>query len=183
MSKFDLLVLAIFAVSILIGVFRGAVREITGFGAFFFAAVVAVLTLHVTTAIGAHFIHQHWEAKAAALIVTFGLAYLLARMVGGAVARSVRGSILSGPDRAAGFAFGAARGWVLVGLTAIAAEAIAPADREAGWLATSRTYPLAHAAAGSIRAIAPSGLHLARDTVAPAVGDAMKDDDHEGSGG
>lgn len=175
MNRFDIVVLLVFGASCLMGVLRGATREVVTVAAFFLALAAAVLGLHLTGPIVEHLIHIHWLARVAAALFTFVAVYLVVRIAGSTLVQGVRQTALSGLDRGAGLALGAVRAWVAVGLLAIGLQAITPARETPAWVTDSKTYPIASAAAGTLRAIAPKGLRLAKDA-APAVGDAVSDD-------
>ena len=171
MTKFDIAVLAIFAVSALIGLARGATRELTTLFAFVASAVFALLALRFTGPIARHAIHATWLADGAAVLGMFILLYICFRTVGGALTRGVRSTVLSGPDRVAGAAVGAVRAWVVVGALALLLDAVTPIERMPPWITGARTYPLVTAAAGSLRALAPRGMKIAKAAL-PAVGHA-----------
>ena len=100
MTKFDLAVLAIFALSALVGLARGATRELTTMFAFVAAAVLALLALRFTGPIARHVIHASWLASTVAVTSAFLLLYIGFRLVGGVLTRGVRSTVLSGPEPA-----------------------------------------------------------------------------------
>ena len=79
--------------------------------------------------------------------------------------------MLSGPDRVAGVAVGAVRAWVVVGGLALLLDAVTPIERMPPWITGARTYPLVTAAAGSLRALAPRGMKIAKAAL-PSIGPA-----------
>ena len=171
MSRFDVAVLAIFGLSALVGLARGATRELTTMFALFASAALAFLALRFTGPIARHAVHATWLGNAAAFIGVFIVLYFGFRMIGGAMTRGVRSTVLSGPDRVAGAAVGAVRAWVLVGALALLLDAVTPIERMPPWITGARTYPLVTAAAGSLRAFAPRGMKLAKAAL-PALGSA-----------
>lgn len=171
MTKFDLVVLGIFAISALIGMARGATRELTTMFAFVAAAVVALVARRFTGPLARYLIHAHWLADAVAVLVVFIVVYLVLRTLGGVVTRGVRSTVLSGPDRLGGVVVGAVRAWVVVGGLALLLDAVTPIDRMPPWITGARTYPLVTAAAGSLRALAPRGMKFAKAAL-PAIGHA-----------
>jgi membrane protein required for colicin V production len=168
-TRFDLIVLGIFAISAVIGLARGATRELTTMFAFFAAAVLALVARRVTAPIARHVIHAHWLADAAAVLVVFIALYIVLRLLGGMITRAVRGTVLSGPDRLGGVVVGAVRAWVVVGVLALLLDAVTPIERMPPWITGARTYPLVTAAAGSLRALAPQGMKIAKAAL-PAIG-------------
>ena len=172
MSLFDYIAGAVLLVSGLMGFARGATREITTVIAFVFAAVVAVFALRFTGPIARHAIHTPWIANTAAILILFILAYIVLRMIGGALTRTVRQTALSGLDRGLGFAIGLVRGLVVIGVFALLINAATPPERMPAWITGARIYPLAEAAGAVLRTFAPKGLKVARG-VAPAMTEAV----------
>ncbi len=165
MIKFDLIVLGIFAISGLIGLARGATREVTTTFAFVASAVLALLARRFTAPIARHVIHAHWLVDVIAVLAVFIGVYIVLRLIGGIVTRGVRSTVLSGPDRLGGVVFGAVRAWVFVGALFLLLDAVTPIERMPPWITGARTYPLVTAAAGSLRALAPRGIKLAQAAV------------------
>jgi membrane protein required for colicin V production len=168
-TRFDLIVLGIFAVSAVIGLARGATRELTTMFALFASAVLALVARRFTAPIARHVIHAHWLADAAAVLSVFIALYIVLRLLGGMITRAVRGTVLSGPDRLGGVVVGAVRAWVVVGVLALLLDAVTPIERMPPWITGARTYPLVTAAAGSLRALAPQGMKIAKAAL-PAIG-------------
>ncbi len=171
MTKFDIAILGVFTLSALIGLARGATRELTTMFAFVASAVIALLALRFTGPIARHLIHAAWLANAVAVVAVFVGLYIVFRLVGGVLTRGVKSTILSGPDRLAGIAVGAVRAWVVVGGLALLLDAVTPIDRMPPWITGARTYPLVTAAAGSLRALAPRGMKIAKAAL-PSIGHA-----------
>src|SRR5665213_2401451 len=172
MSLFDYIAGAVLLVSGLIGFARGATREVTTVIAFVLAAIVAVFALRFTGPIARHAIHTAWIANTAAILILFILAYIVLRMIGGALTRTVRQTALSGLDRGLGFAIGLVRGLVVIGVFALLINAATPPERMPAWITGARIYPLAEAAGAVLRTFAPRGLKVAHD-VAPAMTEAV----------
>ncbi len=167
MTKFDYAVLAVFGLSALIGLARGATRELTTIFAFVVSALLSWFGLRFTGPLVHHVIHAHWLADAAAVIGVFIVLYILLRTVGGILTRGVRSTVLSGPDRVAGAAIGAVRGWIVVGVLALLLDAVTPIARMPTWITGARTYPLVIGAATSLRALAPKTLSFAKAAAEP----------------
>ena len=163
MTLFDILAGAVLAVSGLIGFARGATREVTTVIAFVLAAVIAVFSLRVTGTTAQHFIATPWMANAAAILVVFVIAYIVLRLIGGRLTGGVRQTVLSGFDRALGFAIGLVRGLVVIGAFALLINAATPPERMPPWITKARLYPLANAAGGALRTFAPQGFKAAHD--------------------
>jgi membrane protein required for colicin V production len=171
LTTFDLIVLGVFAVSALIGLARGATRELTTMFAFVAAAVLALVARRFTSPLARHVIHAHWLADAVAVLAVFIALYVVLRLLGGVMTRGVRSTVLSGPDRLGGVVVGAVRAWVVVGGLTLLLDAVTPIARMPPWITGARTYPLVTAAAGSLRALAPQGMKFAKAAL-PAIGHA-----------
>ncbi len=171
MTKFDIAVLGIFALSALIGLARGATRELTTMFSLATSAVIALMALRWTGPIMRQVAHAVWLAQTLAVVGVFVALYIGLRLIGGVLTRGVRSTALSGPDRLAGVAVGAVRAWVVIGGLALLLDAVTPIERMPPWITGARTYPLVTAAAGSLRALAPRGLKIAQAAL-PSIGHA-----------
>lgn len=180
MTGFDIFAGAILLVSGLVGFLRGATREVVTVAAFVIAVVVSIFALRFTAPLAGHFIHTHWLAHVAALAGIFLAVYIAVRLAGGMLTRGVRQTALSGLDRVAGFAIGLARGVVAVGVIVLAIRAATPPERLPHWYTQAKTYPLANAAGGALKAFAPKGMAMVRQA-APTVENALTPGDSEES--
>jgi membrane protein required for colicin V production len=171
-TAFDYAAGLLLLVSGLFGFARGATHEITTVVALVAAAIVSVAALRFTGPLALQAIHTPWLAKAAAVLMTFILVYIVLRMIGGALTRGVKQTSLSGLDRLLGFGVGLVRALVALGGFILLIDAATPPERMPAWITGARLYPLASAAGGALRAFAPRGLEIAHD-VAPSLADAV----------
>ena len=172
MTTFDIGAGLLLMVSGLIGLARGATREITTVAALVLAAVVSVSALRFTGPIARHSIHATWLANTAAILFMFVLAYVVFRLIGGLLTQSVQQTALSGIDRLLGFGIGLVRALVVLGGFTLLINAATPPERMPKWITDAKLYPLASAAGGALRTFAPRGMKIAHD-VAPALEDAV----------
>jgi membrane protein required for colicin V production len=172
MTLFDLIVGLALAASGLIGYVRGATREVTTVIALILAAMISVVGLRFTGPIAGHFIATPWMAHLAALLALFVAAYIVLRLIGGALTRGVQRTGLSGLDRTLGLAIGLVRGLIVIGAFMLLIDAATPPERMPAWIIRARLYPLADASGALLRAFAPQGWKLASD-VAPRIGQAI----------
>jgi len=177
-TGFDVIAGAILLVSGLVGFIRGATREVVTVLAFVVAVVVSIVALRISAPLAAHFIHTLWLARVAALLAVFIAVYLVVRLAGGFLTRGVRQTVLSGPDRLLGLLIGFARGVVAVGVIVLLIRAATPPERMPNWFTHAKVYPLASAAGGALRALAPKGMAMVRH-VAPTVENAIAPDESE----
>jgi membrane protein required for colicin V production len=172
MSLFDIIAGLLLIVSVIVGLTRGATREVTTVLAFVAAAVVAVFSLRFTGSAARHWVATPWMANVAALLVAFVAVYVVLRLIAGMLTRGVQRTVLSGPDRMLGGGIGAARGLIAVGACLLLIDAALPPQRVPVWITSARLYPVADASASLLRAFAPRGWKLATD-FAPGVAEAV----------
>lgn len=158
MIAVDYVLLSIFAVSAIIGVFRGFVKEAISligwiaavWGAWRFGAHVSAwlpdFVDDVTIKI--------WAARLLVLIVVLIISGLISRLVSFLIDKTG----LSGTDRMVGMVFGLARGMVLAGL-AVSLLEVAGFD-EASWWSESKLIPYAAPLAQRLSDIAEEGLEM-----------------------
>jgi membrane protein required for colicin V production len=181
-SPFDIAVVLILLGSGAFGWVRGATREVTTVIAFIAAVVIAVFGLRSTGPLARHAIHTAWIANTAAVLLLFAAAYLVLRIIGGALTQRVKQTAaLSSLDRILGFGIGLVRGFVVVGAVTLLLNAATPPERMPAWISKARLYPLADTAAAMLKAFAPEGLRVAHN-VAPTVAGAVKGDADEATG-
>jgi membrane protein required for colicin V production len=174
-TQFDLIALAVLAVSGLIGFGRGAVRELTTLFAFVAAVVIALLTLKYSGPLARHYLHPAWVANVAALLSVFLASYITMRALGGVLARSLGGaSGLGGLDRVAGLGIGLVRGFVILGAFQLVFAAATPRDRMPRWVSRAVLYPAAADTGEILKALEPEGLAVA-SRLAPALKQAVGD--------
>ncbi len=176
MTVFDVAVGAVLLVSGLIGLARGATREVTTVIALVLAVVAAIAGLRFAGPLARHFIATPWLATAAALLAVFLIVYITLRLLAGRLTQGVRRTALSGLDRGLGFAIGLVRGLVIVAVVQLLISATTPVERMPAWMTRAKLYPLTAAAAHGLRAFAPAGLQMAH-AVAGDARDAVNEAD------
>jgi membrane protein required for colicin V production len=174
MTLFDVAVILVLLASGTIAFIRGATREVTTVLAFIAAVVIAVFGLRFTGPLARHAIHTPWIANTVAALLLFIFAYIVLRVIGGAITRQVRQTeALSSLDRILGLGIGVLRGVVIVGAFTLLINAATPAERMPAWISKAKTYPAATQAANVLKAVAPEGMRMAH-TVEPVMQDAVK---------
>ena len=172
MTLFDIVIAAILGVSALVGLARGAMREMTNVAAFVLAVFVAVFGLRFSGPIAAQRVHPGWAANIVAIGLVFLVAYIILRIIGGAMTGSVRHSPGVGPiDRFLGLGFGLVRGRVLVGLV-VMVLGTAFGDHMPQGVTGAKLFPVAQASATALKAIGPRispfANHAAEASTAPS---------------
>lgn len=119
MSWADLCILAVVAVSVVLSLFRGLVRELVSLGAWVLAFWVAFVFHPALAQRFAGFIAGEWLRNAAAFLTLLVGTLIVGGIVGMVIGKVMAGGGLSGPDRLLGGAFGLARGLAIVALVAL----------------------------------------------------------------
>lgn len=176
MTLFDIVIAVILGVSALVGLSRGAMREMTNVASFVLAVFIAVFGLRFSGPIAAHSVHPGWAANIVAIGGVFLVAYIILRIIGGAMTGSVRGSPVVGPvDRILGLGFGLVRGLIMVGLI-VMVLGTAFGDHMPHGIADAKLFPLAQASATALKAIGPRispfANHAAENAAAGPASDA-----------
>lgn len=166
MTLFDLIAGLVLAASALVGLARGGAREITTVVAFVVAVLIAVVGLRFVSSIMQQAIHIVWMANTAGVLLLFLFAYIVLRLIGGAISRRVQQTAgLSGLDRTLGLAIGLVRGLVVIGGVALLLDAATPPERRPAWLTSAKLYPVAQTVGAGLRALAPKSLAPVRGVV------------------
>jgi membrane protein required for colicin V production len=176
MTKFDYIALVILAVSALVGFNRGAVRELVTVFAFTLAALAALYLMPVAGPVARRIVHPSWAANAAAVVVTFLVAYIALRLIAGWVtSRLHEQTVLGALDRTIGLCFGLVRAFVFLGVFYLVFNMATPVELVPRWISDGKLYPLARASARVIGALAPRALK-ASSHIGPAFERAVTDD-------
>jgi len=179
MTQLDLIVFALLGISALVGFWRGAAMEIASVVALVLAAVLAIYTLPYTAPLGHKVFHSDWLAAACALVATFIVVYIAARLAGAVVARRIQETRFIGTlDRSVGLAIGLARGLIVLGALNLMFNAATPADLQPKWITEARTWPLAQNMGRMLQALAPKGLDIA-GRLKPAFDRALHSSRHD----
>ncbi|QUD88832.1 CvpA family protein [Phenylobacterium montanum] len=177
MTLFDFIALVILGVSTLVGLIRGALREVTTVVAFVGAVFIALFALRFTAPMAKAAIHPAWAGNAVAVVVVFLAAYLLLRVIAAAATRSVHQTqVLGTADRLVGGAFGLVRGLVALGLMTLLFHAATPPEQVPDWISKAKLHPLAEVCATALKTLAPKGLSMAHQ-LTPAITSAVKGGD------
>jgi membrane protein required for colicin V production len=151
MNWTDYLIIAVIAVSCIVGLYRGLMREgitlITWIAAAWLAWHCAyLLEPHLGGALSAEAVRP-WAART----IIFVLVLLLGTAVRAIVTYFVRLSLLRSVDRMLGFLFGFLRGLVVLGLLVMLSHAVRL--NEESWYHNSTLMPYAEHAANMLRAL------------------------------
>ena len=175
MTQFDLIAIALLAISGLIGFARGALRELTTVIAFVMAIAISLLILRWTGPLARHWLHPAWVGNVAALLAGFVASYMAVRLIGAGITRSVHDvGALGGLDRVAGLGIGLVRGFAILGVFQLVFTAATPRERMPHWISGAVLYPAATDSAQALKALEPEGLAVA-GKLAPTLKQAVTD--------
>jgi membrane protein required for colicin V production len=155
MNTADYLLIAVIALSAIVGAVRGFLREAIALGAWILALFVAwhfsdLIEPHLGGLLAAHYVRP-WAAR----VIIVALILLLGAGLGAIVGHYARLSIFSGLDRFLGFLFGAARGVVLIGVFVIVGQLL---KLDGGiWWRHSMLIPYGESVANGLRALVGAG--------------------------
>lgn len=162
----DIVIAVAIVISIVVGIFRGFVKEAL-------SIVTLLVAIWAAMNFGADAGHlseswlgsdglQLWFGRILVFVVVLAIGGLL----GWGISKIVRLSILSGTDRALGGVFGFCRGAVLVAVFVIGGQ-LAGFDKDYWWQ-TSRLIPYGTYVADWIRVMAPKGVEMLRPDALPS---------------
>jgi len=145
-TAFDALVVALIALLGVVGLARGFVGELASLGAWI-AGVLAIRFFHVPAkSFMQTMVESETMAAALALIGLFLAAFIAVRLIGNALSRSTKSSVISPIDRLLGLGFGLAKGTVaavlMFLLTNMSLEFLGPKQDQPIWFANSRSAPV-----------------------------------------
>src|ERR1700674_2933805 len=132
MTVFDYTVVCVVGLSVVVSLFRGAVREVMALGSWVGAFLISLhFAPSLSTLLPASLAHP-WVRLCVAFVGLMVVSLILFALLTLALARLVRGAGLGPWDRAAGVLFGLVRALViLVGLILVAG--LTPLPREPAW--------------------------------------------------
>ena len=172
MNWVDLVVLAVLALSGVIGFMRGLVRETLGVGAWVAAGVVAAAYYPNAQEIARRYIANPDIANPVGLGVLFLVVLIVLSIVAGWIGRLVRASPLGGLDRTLGILFGVLRGAALVIVVYIGGAMLIPVDRWPPPVLQARSLPYIYGGAAWAATQVPQGYRPRID--APPQGPETK---------
>lgn len=173
LTAFDIIVLAIIVVSAVMSLGRGLIREGSSVISFIVGGLAAYYALVLFERPLASILPKSWPAVTpAAILVVVGFlaAYSLAAFLGGRVSKLIHANPEIGlVDRLAGAVFGVVRGALSIVLFVLLMQQVLPEEGTPRFVADSRVFPYADAAAGWIRTNVPGFVDRARKTIESPV--------------
>jgi membrane protein required for colicin V production len=184
-TLFDFIAWLILIVSGLTGFVRGAVREMITVTAFLLAAALALFGLKYTAPVFRRMLDPDWLATSAAVLLSFGVVYLLLRLLGSLITRRLHENQALGlADRGVGLGFGLIRAFLVLGVFNLLFTAALMGEPAPKWTTKSKLFPMSAASARVLRIFAPRGSDIA-GAITRAAGRAVEAgarDNENGSG-
>ena len=156
MTPFDYAVLAVVGVSVLVSLFRGAVREVMSILSWIAAFLIALHYAPMLSELLPVAVKHSWLRLFVAFVVLMIGSLILFALVTLAVSQLVRRTGLAPWDRALGALFGLARALVILIALVLIAE-LTPLPKEPAWRNAMFRPPL-EAMAKNVRAFLPAGM-------------------------
>lgn len=174
LTQFDLIVLALLAISGAVGFARGAVREVAALVALVAAGALAIFGLPLSGPVVREVVRPDWLGAVAALILVFAVTYITLRLIGAALAKRVQQTdVLGALDRSVGLLIGLGRGLLVLGALFLMFRAATPEDLRPRWITGAATWPLAGEMGQILEGLAPKGLDFAA-ALGPAFDNAVR---------
>jgi len=162
MTPYDLLFLALLAISCFAGVVRGGTKELVNLISFFLALFIAI----VSKGFLASTFHLDTITSYVAAFVLFLMVYFGVRYLGHALSEKVqKQTALNTFDRVLGFAIGIFRTLVVLGVFHLIFSAVTPIDRQPHWFKDAKIHGLSVRCAQIIQAFVPTGTGVANKVV------------------
>ncbi|MFK8053105.1 MAG: CvpA family protein [Woeseiaceae bacterium] len=167
MTALDWLFIVILAISMVVGVFRGFIKEAISVG----ALVIAVWAAFHFAPAGESLLAEWLDSPAlrvwAARIAIFALVLMLGGLIGWLISRFANQVGMSGADRLLGMLFGLVRGAIMTGLVVIIGPYLS-LDKDTWW-SESKLLPYATRVADSISILAPRAYDYLREEIRDTV--------------
>lgn len=174
MTGFDAFAILVILASAVAGWIRGGTREIIALLSFVLAAVLALISLPMTSRLGRALIDPDWAGTVFAAILTFLILYFGIRMLGAAVSKSAHAHpTLGGVDRFIGLIVGIGRSLVLLGTIHLVIVAAMPGEKTPRWLSEAVVQPVSASAARLIQKVLP-GIGRGVDAITPVVDSSVR---------
>ncbi len=176
LNNLDIIILIVVAISALIALSRGLVKEVLSIVGWVLATAAVIYLLPLLNPITSHYIETGWLAGAVTaifILVTFLVFWILltSSLIG-----KIRNSKLGGLDRVLGLFFGILRAFLLVILFYILINWMIPRERQADVLTQSKYFNIAGSFAKPIEELIPeSTLKVIKEKARSIDDDAPRD--------
>jgi len=158
LTAVDLGIALVVGLSALLALARGAVREVFSIASWLGALVVAFAAFGQARPAMRELIAEPLAADAVALALVFLVPFIGLRIAAGFLSRRVNAGVLGPFDRFLGFAFGAARGVLVVAVAYLILSFFIAPERQPEAVQQARLLPQVRKAAGLIVGVLPENL-------------------------
>lgn len=155
MNIVDIIVIAIFGISCLMGIVRGLTKESLGLISWAGAGVAAYVLLPVARHYAAAYIKNPMIADVVAGFAIFLIFLIFFSLISHVISSYVKQSALGGIDRALGFGFGILRGILIVCAVELAISSFIPRHQYPEALQTARFAPMIQTGSEHLLAMLP----------------------------
>lgn len=156
MNTVDLVVIGVLAVSGILALIRGLVRELVVLAVWAGSVVIAARAYPLAKPWMAQHIHNEMGADAATALSVFCLSLIILIPLGSIISGMVKGRTLTAIDRSLGLVFGLLRGALLVSLVYLGMSWVWPeANMQPEWLQKAKSRPFMEMGADVIKSIVP----------------------------
>ena len=154
-SYLDLALLGIVVVSALLSMVRGFAREVLAIASWGAAAVAAYLLYPRVMPYLEHYIAKDTIRMIAAIAIVFFVTLILVSIVTVKLSDAILDSRIGALDRTLGFAFGAARGFLLGVVAFLFFNWLVPVKSQPDWVLNAKAKPLLQASGNEIVSFLP----------------------------
>jgi membrane protein required for colicin V production len=169
LTLFDIVALALVALSALAAMVRGAVREVLALASWVGAAFAAFLALPYAAPLVRPVVASDGLARGVAAVGVFFVALVALKMLSGMIARGVEGSAVGPLDRLLGLAFGAARGAFVLCAAYLAGSFLVKPELQPDWVRGAYLIGPVQAGARRIEELLPAAYRARGPSPAPAT--------------
>jgi membrane protein required for colicin V production len=155
LTAFDVAVLLVVGVSVIVSLMRGAAREALAIATWVGAGAVAWYGFGYLRELARKTIESPWLADVAAFCVAFIVPLLAFKLAAAMLADRLPGGRIALVDRAAGAAFGAARGAVIVCAVYLGLSMVLTPKEQPAWIRNSLVLPYVRDGAGLLQRWVP----------------------------
>lgn len=180
LNNLDVIILIVVAISALIALSRGLVKEVLSIVGWVLGTVAVIYLLPVLTPLASVYIETGWLAGVVTSLFILIVFLILWIYLTSSVVGKIRSSKLSNIDRLLGLFFGIVRAFLLVVLFYILISWMIPVDRQSDVLTKSKYFQIAGSFAKPIEELIPeSTLAIIREKTKAVGEEAAKKADEE----
>lgn len=156
LNNLDIIILAIVAISALIALNRGLMKEVLSIVGWVLVTFLIIWLLPICLPLAQYFISSNWVAGVVTALIIFIIFSIVWIYSTAGLTTKIRTSKLNGLDRMLGLFFGIMRAFLLIILFNIMVSWIIPADKQSDILTDSRYFQLAGKFAKPVEELIPA---------------------------